>query len=51
MAISTIPTEPIGSIPRPPELIETIISFQQGKLPSEALEKAYDAALRDTIYR
>jgi len=51
MATHTIPTEPIGSIPRPPELIEAITSFQQGRLAPEALEKAYDAALRDTIKR
>ncbi len=46
-----IPTEPIGSIPRPPELIEAITSFHQGKLAPEELESAYDAALRDTIGR
>src|SRR5580698_8449193 len=46
-----IPTEQIGSIPRPPELLLAIASFQQGKLSSEALNTAYDAALRDTIDR
>ena len=46
-----IPTEQIGSIPRPPELLQAIASFQQGKLSSEALNTAYDAALRDTIDR
>lgn len=46
-----IPTEQIGSIPRPVELIEAITSFQLGKLDPERLEEAYDAALRDTIHR
>jgi 5-methyltetrahydropteroyltriglutamate--homocysteine methyltransferase len=46
-----IPTEPIGSIPRPPELIQAILSFQTGKLTQDALDAAYDAALRDTIDR
>src|SRR5580698_862319 len=46
-----IPTEQIGSIPRPPELLLAIASFQQGKLSSEALNTAYNEALRDTINR
>jgi len=46
-----IPTEPIGSIPRPLELIQKITSFQQGELSPELLDAAYDAALRDTIDR
>jgi 5-methyltetrahydropteroyltriglutamate--homocysteine methyltransferase len=47
----TIPTEAIGSIPRPAELIEAITSFHLGKLAPAELESAYDAALRDTIDR
>lgn len=44
----TIPTEPIGSIPRPIELIEAIkIS---GSL-DPALDPLFDAAIRDTIER
>ncbi len=46
-----IPTEPIGSIPRPPQLIQTIASFHAGKLPQQALDDAYAEALRDTIQR
>jgi 5-methyltetrahydropteroyltriglutamate--homocysteine methyltransferase len=46
-----IPTEPIGSIPRPPQLIETVRSFQAGKVPSEVLDDAYREALQDTIQR
>ncbi len=43
-----IPTEPIGSIPRPPELIDAV-----ARMGSEAstLEPLYDAAIRDTIAR
>src|SRR6266545_4537239 len=39
-----IPTEPIGSIPRPSELIEAVAS-------GENLEARFDEALRDTIER
>ena len=45
----TIRTEPIGSIPRPPALIDTILAFQAGKASGAALEEAYAAATRDTI--
>src|SRR5688500_9631948 len=44
-----IPTEPIGSIPRPPRLIEEIErcgNFCDGKL-----EPLYDEAIRDTLRR
>jgi len=44
----TIPTEPIGSIPRPLELIEAIES-RGGSDPS--LEPLYEDAIRDTIRR
>ena len=47
----TIPTEPIGSIPRPPELIEAIKSLQAGTIDAQALEPWYEIALRDTIDR
>ena len=46
-----IPTEPIGSIPRPPQLIQAVASFQAGKITREALDVAYSEALRDTIDR
>jgi 5-methyltetrahydropteroyltriglutamate--homocysteine methyltransferase len=44
-------TEPIGSIPRPPFLIEAITAFQAGKIIREVLDDAYARALRDTIDR
>src|ERR1700723_2250149 len=44
-------TEPIGSIPRPAVLIETVSAFQAGKIGRDVLERAYADALRDTIQR
>jgi 5-methyltetrahydropteroyltriglutamate--homocysteine methyltransferase len=44
-----IPTEQIGSIPRPPQLIQAIASFQTGKIARETLDDAYSEALRATI--
>ena len=44
----TIPTEPIGSIPRPRELIDAIANLD-GLDPS--LEPLYERAIRDTIVR
>jgi 5-methyltetrahydropteroyltriglutamate--homocysteine methyltransferase len=45
----TIPTEPIGSIPRPTALIQAMVAAQAGTIAAPALEDAYAAALRDTI--
>ena len=42
-----IPTEPIGSIPRPPELIEAIA--EAGDRADPKLEPLYEDAIRDTI--
>ena len=47
----TIPTEQIGSIPRPPQLIEAIKSFGAGGIAAEALEQLYEESLRETIIR
>ena len=43
-----IPTEPIGSIPRPLELIDAVT---QGDADDPALDRLYDDAIRDTIER
>jgi 5-methyltetrahydropteroyltriglutamate--homocysteine methyltransferase len=43
----TIPTEPIGSIPRPPELVAAL----QASKSADELEALFDAAARDTIAR
>jgi 5-methyltetrahydropteroyltriglutamate--homocysteine methyltransferase len=47
----TIPTEPIGSIPRPPELLHAMRDHAAGRISQETLEKAYDDAVRDTLER
>ena len=47
----SIPTEPIGSIPRPPELLGGIREFNEGRCSEEELRELYDAAIRDTIDR
>jgi 5-methyltetrahydropteroyltriglutamate--homocysteine methyltransferase len=46
-----IPTEPIGSIPRPPELLAGLGDFAAGRIGREALDELTDRALRDTITR
>jgi 5-methyltetrahydropteroyltriglutamate--homocysteine methyltransferase len=45
----TIPTEPIGSIPRPPRLIEAVAA--SGDHADPALDLLYEDAIRDTIER
>ena len=44
----TIPTEPIGSIPRPIPLIEAVAT---GSITEQDLDPLYEAAVRDTIER
>jgi 5-methyltetrahydropteroyltriglutamate--homocysteine methyltransferase len=46
-----IPTEPIGSIPRSPELIEAFQQKQAGTMPAAVYEAAVERALRDTVRR
>src|ERR1700710_2890969 len=43
-----IPTEPIGSLPRPAALIEAV---RHGGSDDPGLDRLYDAAVRDTIER
>lgn len=45
----SIPTEPIGSIPRPQALLDGISAFQAGRLSLAQLDALYDHAVRDTI--
>ena len=44
-----LPTEPIGSIPRPEELIESLRAYRHGDLSQEALDQVCDRAIRATI--
>jgi 5-methyltetrahydropteroyltriglutamate--homocysteine methyltransferase len=46
-----IPTEPIGSIPRPRALIEAMAESAAGRITPGEMNKLYDSALRDTISR
>lgn len=46
-----IPTEPIGSIPRPRALIEAVEDYRLGRLDRGKLDRLYAEALRDTIRR
>jgi 5-methyltetrahydropteroyltriglutamate--homocysteine methyltransferase len=47
----SIPTEPIGSIPRPPELIEGLKAFAAGSITQDELDTSYAKAIQDTIQR
>ncbi|MEQ3551814.1 5-methyltetrahydropteroyltriglutamate--homocysteine methyltransferase [Pseudonocardia nematodicida] len=46
-----IPTEPVGSLPRPSSLQEAYAAYDDGKIDKAALEQEQDAAVRDTIDR
>ena len=47
-ALITIPMEPIGSIPRPPDLLRNLSQVDNG---DPALGPLYEDAIRDTIER
>ncbi len=47
----TIATEPIGSVPRSPELQQAIAGHAAGTVSEEVLQRAYDEAVRDTVKR
>ena len=44
-----IPTEPIGSIPRPRKLIEAVLAFNSGYITQRELNSLYADAVRETI--
>jgi methionine synthase II (cobalamin-independent) len=46
-----LPTEPIGSIPRPAELMEGMRAATAGQLPAGKLDALFEEAVRDTIRR
>src|ERR1051326_5198679 len=46
-----IPTEPIGSIPRPPELIAGAQQLAAGRLSRDQFARLEEAAIHDTIRR
>lgn len=47
----TLPTEPIGSIPRPRELQDAMAAAAQGRIGADELEASFAAAVRDTLAR
>jgi methionine synthase II (cobalamin-independent) len=47
----TIPTEPIGSIPRPASLIAAWADRQAGRISTDRFNQIADEALRDTLRR
>jgi 5-methyltetrahydropteroyltriglutamate--homocysteine methyltransferase len=46
-----IPTEPIGSIPRPPEFLAAMRARVTGRISEEQFRASEDVALRETIQR
>jgi len=46
-----IPTEPVGSLPRPAKLQAAIADYDAGKITKEELKVEQDAACRDSIKR
>jgi 5-methyltetrahydropteroyltriglutamate--homocysteine methyltransferase len=47
----TIPTEPIGSIPRPAWLLAAMASHAEGRTTDDELGELYEQAVRETIER
>jgi 5-methyltetrahydropteroyltriglutamate--homocysteine methyltransferase len=47
----TLPTEPVGSIPRPRSLIDGVQAAAAGRISAEDLEALYDDAVQDTLRR
>jgi methionine synthase II (cobalamin-independent) len=46
-----IPTEPVGSLPRPSSLQAAYAEYDEGKISKDDLEKEQDAAVKDSIER
>ncbi|MFI1968889.1 5-methyltetrahydropteroyltriglutamate--homocysteine methyltransferase [Streptomyces cinnamoneus] len=46
-----IPTEPVGSIPRPAELLTAMADHAAGRIGDDELAAAQDRAVRDTVRR
>ena len=47
----TLPTEPVGSLPRPMKLQEAFEAYDQGRISMDELAREQDAACRDSIER
>ena len=44
-----IPSEPIGSVPRPANLQQALADFALGKVETQELNQLYDEAVKDTV--
>ena len=44
-----IPTEPVGSLPRPAKLQEAYAQYDAGEIGKDDLETLQDAAVKDSI--
>jgi 5-methyltetrahydropteroyltriglutamate--homocysteine methyltransferase len=49
MAAMTLSTEPIGSFPRPPELLAAVADHAAGRIGRADLDARYDDAVRQTV--
>ncbi len=47
-ATTGIPTEPVGSLPRPQKLQDAYAAYDKGDIDKGALEKEQDAAVKDS---
>ena len=47
----TLPSEPIGSIPRPEALLDGMAAAAAGRITSGQLDTLFDDAVRDTLRR
>src|SRR5262245_40409078 len=50
-AATGIPTEPVGSVPRPLKLQQAYVDYDAKRIDKAQLEKEQDAAVADTIRR
>lgn len=50
-AVTGIPTEPVGSVPRPMNLQQAFANYDAKKISKEQLEQVQDEAVADTIKR
>lgn len=51
VSATSIPTEPIGSVPRPRELQQAMMLRANGEMTSEELDALFDQAVNETIRR
>jgi len=50
-SLNSIPTEPVGSVPRPPELQEAMTAFSNNSMSANELDLIFDKHVKETIER